>query len=81
MVSGYSLSCFLMVVYLQVYVPGVLACSSHVEKGDIVAVSVAVEQPGTDGGWGVGITRGTVLQGQQTGKSPAFVCLYSSDLM
>lgn len=50
----------------QVYVPGVLACSSHVEKGDVVAVSVAVEQPGTDGGWGVGITRGTVLQGQQT---------------
>ncbi|KAI6673234.1 hypothetical protein NL676_001140 [Syzygium grande] len=29
----------------QVYVPGVLACSAHVEKGDVVAVSVAVEQP------------------------------------
>ncbi|THG16700.1 hypothetical protein TEA_011416 [Camellia sinensis var. sinensis] len=37
----------------QVYVPGVLACSAHVEKGDAVAVSVAVEQPGQDGGWGV----------------------------
>ncbi|XP_010919742.1 rRNA (cytosine-C(5))-methyltransferase NOP2C [Elaeis guineensis] len=47
----------------QVYVPGVLACSSHVEKGDIVAVSVAVEQPLNDNCWGVGITRGTVLQG------------------
>ncbi|XP_038981447.1 tRNA (cytosine(72)-C(5))-methyltransferase NSUN6 [Phoenix dactylifera] len=47
----------------QVYVPGVLACSSHVEKGDMVAVSVAVEQPLNDNGWGVGITRGTVLQG------------------
>ncbi|CAL4998292.1 unnamed protein product [Urochloa decumbens] len=49
----------------QVYVPGVLACSSHVEKGDKVAVSVAVEQPVKDGGWAVGITRGTVLQGLQ----------------
>ncbi|XP_058195404.1 rRNA (cytosine-C(5))-methyltransferase NOP2C isoform X2 [Rhododendron vialii] len=47
----------------QVYVPGVLACSAHVEKGDVVAVSVAVEQPGQDGGWVVGMTRGTVLQG------------------
>ncbi|XP_073065212.1 rRNA (cytosine-C(5))-methyltransferase NOP2C [Primulina eburnea] len=50
----------------QVYVPGVLACSAHVEKGDPVAVSVAVEQPGTDGGWGIGFTRGTVLEGSQT---------------
>ncbi|CAL5340631.1 unnamed protein product [Camellia sinensis] len=29
-----------------IYVPGVLACSAHVEKGDAVAVSVDVEQPG-----------------------------------
>ncbi|XVE78521.1 hypothetical protein DITRI_Ditri13aG0151700 [Diplodiscus trichospermus] len=50
----------------QVYVPGVMACSSHVEEGDLVAVSVAVEQPAPDGGWGLGITRGTVLQGLQT---------------
>ncbi|XP_022771814.1 putative methyltransferase NSUN6 isoform X2 [Durio zibethinus] len=50
----------------QVYVPGVMACSSHVEEGDLVAVSVAVEQPISDGGWGLGITRGTVLQGLQT---------------
>ncbi|GFS38624.1 NOL1/NOP2/sun family protein [Actinidia rufa] len=46
----------------QVYVPGVLACSAHVEKGDTVAVSVAVERPVQDGGWGIGMTRGTVLQ-------------------
>ena len=50
------------------FVPGVLACSSHVEKGDKVAVSVAIEQPVKDGGWAVGITRGTVLQGLQSGK-------------
>ncbi|XP_020268515.1 putative methyltransferase NSUN6 isoform X2 [Asparagus officinalis] len=50
----------------QVFVPGVLACSSHVEKGDVVAVSVAVEQPGPDGKWGFGITRGIVLQGIQS---------------
>ncbi|KAL6506785.1 hypothetical protein OROHE_022222 [Orobanche hederae] len=49
----------------HVYVPGVLACSAHVEKGEQVAVSVAVEQPGAEGGWGVGFTRGTVLQGSQ----------------
>ncbi|KAK7300168.1 hypothetical protein RJT34_11005 [Clitoria ternatea] len=50
----------------QVYVPGVMACSAHVEKGDTVAVSVAVEQQGAGGGWGIGMTRGTVLQGSQT---------------
>nr|CAB3480789.1 unnamed protein product [Digitaria exilis] len=37
----------------QVYVPGVLACSAHVENGDKVAVSVAVEQPVKDSGWAV----------------------------
>lgn len=50
----------------QVYVPGVMACSAHVEKGDTVAVSVAVEQQGADGGWGIPMTRGTVLQGSET---------------
>ncbi|KAG7037496.1 putative methyltransferase NSUN6 [Cucurbita argyrosperma subsp. argyrosperma] len=50
----------------QVYVPGVMACSAHVEKGDVVAISVAVEQPGLDGGWSLGITRGTVVQGLPT---------------
>ncbi|KAL3633669.1 rRNA (cytosine-C(5))-methyltransferase nop2c [Castilleja foliolosa] len=50
----------------HVYVPGVLACSAHVEKGEQVAVSVALEQPRTDGGWGVGLTRGIVLQGSQS---------------
>ncbi|XP_048539942.1 rRNA (cytosine-C(5))-methyltransferase NOP2C [Triticum urartu] len=50
----------------QVYVPGVLACSAHVEKGDTVAVSVAIEQPVKDSGWAVGITRGIVLQGLQS---------------
>nr|CAB3482792.1 unnamed protein product [Digitaria exilis] len=59
----------------QVYVPGVLACSAHVEKGDKVAVSVAVEQPVKDSGWAVGITRGTVLQGLQSGK-PSFDAHY-----
>ncbi|XP_021898401.1 putative methyltransferase NSUN6 isoform X2 [Carica papaya] len=50
----------------QVYVPGVMACSAHVEKGDVVAVSVAVEQAGLNGGWSIGMTRGTVLQGSPT---------------
>ncbi|KAF9620389.1 hypothetical protein IFM89_011762 [Coptis chinensis] len=52
----------------QVFVPGVLACSAHVEIGDRVSVSVAVEQPGSENKWGVGITRGTILQGTLTGK-------------
>lgn len=56
------------------YVPGVLACSAHVEKGDVVAVSVAVEQPGQDGGWVVGMTRGTVLQGSHIGKTSSLIC-------
>ncbi|KAF3793131.1 putative methyltransferase [Nymphaea thermarum] len=50
----------------HVYVPGVMACSSHVEKGDAVAVSVAVEQHIPGSGFGVGMTRGTVLQGLTT---------------
>lgn len=50
----------------QVFVPGVLACSQHVEKGDVVAVSVALERPLPDGKWGFGITRGIVLQGNQS---------------
>ncbi|KAK9088312.1 hypothetical protein Scep_027394 [Stephania cephalantha] len=52
----------------KIFVPGVLACSAHVEKGDTIAVSVAIEQPNLDKGWAVGITRGTILQGHQTGK-------------
>jgi predicted ribosome-associated RNA-binding protein Tma20 len=47
----------------QIYVPGVMACSSHVEEGDKVAVSVAIEKPTDTGGWAIGITRGTVLHG------------------
>lgn len=49
-----------------------MACSAHVEKGDAVAVSVAIEQHGPDGGWAIGMTRGTVLQGLQTGKKYIF---------
>ncbi|GMY19176.1 putative methyltransferase NSUN6 isoform X5, partial [Fagus crenata] len=54
----------------QVYVPGVVACSAHVAKGDVVTVSVGVEQPALDGGWGIGITRGTILQGFVDGEEP-----------
>lgn len=50
----------------QVFVPGVMACSAHVEKGDTVAVSAAIEQRNPNGGWAISITRGTVLQGLQT---------------
>ncbi|KAH9311903.1 hypothetical protein KI387_026938, partial [Taxus chinensis] len=43
----------------------VLACSAHVEKGDTVAVSVAVEHHDPIVGWAVGITRGTVLSREE----------------
>ena len=52
------------------YVPGVLACTAHVEKGDAVAVCVAMEQPGDEGDWSVNMTRGTTLQGLPSGKNP-----------
>lgn len=52
-----------------------MACSAHVEKGDAVAVSVAVEQPGLDGGWSLGITRGTVVQGLPTGRKCFIILL------
>lgn len=55
------------------YVPGIMACSAHVEKGDTVAVSVAIEQQGSDRGWSSGMTRGIVLQGSETGISK---CIY-----
>ncbi|CAD7703200.1 unnamed protein product [Ostreobium quekettii] len=42
----------------DVFVPGVLACSPGLSKGDRVAVCIALERPGSD--W-CGITRGTVL--------------------
>ncbi|KAG6542737.1 hypothetical protein Mapa_015812 [Marchantia paleacea] len=48
----------------NVFVPGVLACSQHVEEGDVVAVTVAVERPDGGGGWSVGITRGTTLESE-----------------
>jgi len=52
----------------QVFVPGVLACSGHIEKDELVAVSVAVERPDGEGRWLVGVTRGTTL-GTEHAKS------------
>jgi hypothetical protein len=45
-------------------VPGVLACSGHIEKDELVAVSVAMERPDGEGGWFVGVTRGTTLSSE-----------------
>eukprot|EP00252_Welwitschia_mirabilis_P028106 TRINITY_DN9990_c0_g1_i2.p1 TRINITY_DN9990_c0_g1~~TRINITY_DN9990_c0_g1_i2.p1 ORF type:complete len:536 (-),score=113.50 TRINITY_DN9990_c0_g1_i2:116-1723(-) len=55
----------------DVFVPGVIACSAHVEKGDMVAVSVAIEHPDSGGGWTSGFTRGTTLSGGIT--DPCYV--------
>lgn len=46
----------------HIFVPGVHACSAHVEEGDEVAVSVAIEQRDGNGGWAVGWTRGSILR-------------------
>ncbi|KAG0580762.1 hypothetical protein KC19_4G197400 [Ceratodon purpureus] len=48
----------------HVFVPGVLACSGHIEKDELVAVSVAMERPDGEGGWFVGVTRGTTLSSE-----------------
>ncbi|KAL0723824.1 hypothetical protein Bca4012_038423 [Brassica carinata] len=58
----------------QVYVPGVLACTAHVEIGDAVAVCVAMEQPGDEGDWSVNMTRGTTLQDPQKGERILDMC-------
>jgi len=55
-----------------VFVPGVLACSGHVERGEMVAVSVAVERPDGAGGWCVGVTRGTTLSSQHANSREYF---------
>lgn len=44
--------------------PGVLACSGRIEKDELVAVSVAMERPDGEGGWFVGVTRGTTLSSE-----------------
>ncbi|KAF5841976.1 hypothetical protein DUNSADRAFT_9857 [Dunaliella salina] len=41
-----------------IYAPGMLACSAHINAGDLVAVSIAIEPPGSE--W-CGITRGSLL--------------------
>lgn len=51
-----------------VYAPGVLACSSGINEGDLVAVSVAVEKPGSQ--W-CGITRGTILDSKHNARQQA----------
>lgn len=49
---------------LQVFIPGVLACSGSLEAGEWVGVSVAIERRVEGGGeerWKGGCTRGAVL--------------------
>lgn len=53
-----------------IYVPGVLAYSAQFTKWDVVTV----EQSGQDGGWVIGMTRGTVLHGSHTGKTSSVIC-------
>lgn len=48
----------------HVFVPGVLACSGCIEKDELVAVSVAMERSDGEGGWFVGVTRGTTLSSE-----------------
>ena len=57
-----------------------MACSAHVEKGDIVAVSAATEQCGPVGSWNLGITRGTVLQGTSAGKNACLLLFFKHEI-
>lgn len=58
---------------MKVFVPGVLACSGRIEKDELVAVSVAMERPDGEGGWFVGVTRGTTLSSEHA-KSREMPC-------
>ncbi|XP_024521153.1 putative methyltransferase NSUN6 isoform X2 [Selaginella moellendorffii] len=45
----------------EVFVPGVLACSEHVDEGDSVAVFARIEVKDSAGKWSNGVTRGTTI--------------------
>jgi hypothetical protein len=49
------------VFHLQVFVSGLLACSGHIEKDELVAVFVVVERLDGEGRWLVGVFRGMTL--------------------
>lgn len=58
---------------VKVFVPGVLACSGRIEKHELVAVSVAMERPDGEGGWFVGVTRGTTLSSEHAKSREIFL--------
>ncbi|KAL0050398.1 hypothetical protein WJX82_010533 [Trebouxia sp. C0006] len=53
----------------HVFVPGVMACSQNLHEGDLVAVSIAMEAPGTNGY----ITRGSVVGSDLIAESALYI--------
>ncbi|DBA85330.1 TPA: hypothetical protein ACH3X2_006018 [Trebouxia sp. C0005] len=53
----------------HVFVPGVMACSQDVHEGDLVAVSIAMEAPGTNGY----VTRGSVIGSDLIPESTLYI--------
>lgn len=53
-------------------IAGVMACSQNLHEGDLVAVSIAMEAPGTNGY----ITRGSVVGSDLVAESALYIGLY-----
>ncbi len=53
-------------------IAGVMACSQNLHEGDLVAVSIAMEAPGTNGY----ITRGSVVGSDLIAESALYIGLY-----
>ncbi|DBA94968.1 TPA: hypothetical protein ACH3X1_002494 [Trebouxia sp. C0004] len=53
----------------HVFVPGVMACSLDLHEGDLVAVSIAMEAPGTNGY----VTRGSVVGSDLIAESTLYI--------
>jgi len=57
-------------------IAGVMACSQDLHEGDLVAVSIAMEAPGTDGY----VTRGSVVGSDLIAESTLYIGVYLASL-
>lgn len=71
MAFWYLLDCTANVMQHLMCPAGVMACSQHLHQNDLVAVSIAMEAPGSEGY----ITRGTVIGPDLTASSMFYIGL------
>ncbi len=62
----------LSVPLMSLCISGVMACSQDLHEGDLVAVSIAMEAPGTSGY----VTRGSVVGSDLIAESTLYIGLY-----